>query len=1035
MAPSGQASAVSGSSTIIYVDDGGDYVTVQLYQSSGASLNAISDNDDSTFITIARLDMATQGSGTASGTSGHIQISDGAGGFTHDANAIFWDAANNRLGVNTATPAYTIDTTASGTVRAATFTGSLTGTADVATTVTLNGSGNVTYYPTFVDATSGNENIRVDSDWTYNASTNKMTVGNIAVSTTIGHTSDTDLLTLASGALTVAGTVTSSGQIKVSGTTGSGVWIDRTDSANSYLRLSNTTDSNGYLGYEGTNMVFNTANSTRMTLSDTGLGIGVGSMNSVLHVQKDASTTWNTSGYSNPYNYQPHPHELAIINTQDNTTNSFAGIYFGAGETSSGSQINSARIAAIRTAAFTTDLAFASRGAAGAFAEKMRIQSDGSVGIGTASPNALLHVEGGSDPTIFIRQTNANDANSGKLAFGEADNNEQAWIKYEGSANVLKIETIETANALVMQRTTGNVGIGNADPDGFHDNYDNLVVGTGSGHNGITVYSGNDSQGGLIFHDAINTSLSGFVTYDHNVDYMYFGTGGLGRISIFGGISPTLRLGIGQEYDTKVLFDGNQVDYHIGLRDGQGSATNPDTLMIGTGTTLGSNTAIMVDTNRKVTVSGALTLAGAGTPGADKVLTSNAEGDATWEEASAGGSSATMTVKSAVTVTQGQGVAVNSDGEAVPFSYGTDVSLFHINEELGPFIQGVDAADTAQGWVSNSFINYRIMFYDYNNNKYICFFQFKSGRASIAADPVAGGDHYIDSGTYPTDANGEKPMNDLLGSGNEIDQQYTWITCVGTLNSSTGVITWSGHQKVPLAVQPTDANQAWVRATGQYISMGEGITYDAEYQGGGNYSAGRIVMVYDTYDTTSYMSRYNKHIMQAAYNTSTGKLDFSTDYVYATHDYLDSPGHAGFLGYDNSKQRIMLTKRPTASGNNSTGNLQFYVQYLAEFSAGNSPVSGTGGSAVTPSFYWQGNGIAVRNPSSNRVALWGYINPWGLHYHRPYDLSGTTLSSTNDTTHTSNSYGQSYLVIRGFQVLKHDNGTGDESGMLSLIHI
>ena len=83
----------------------------------------------------------------------------------------------------------------------------------------------------------------------------------------------------------------------------------------------------------------------------------------------------------------------------------------------------------------------------------------------------------------------------------------------------------------------------------------------------------------------------------------------------------------------------------------------------------------MVDTNRKVTVSGALTLAGAGTPGADKVLTSNADGDATWEEASAGGSAATMTVKSGVTVTQGQGVAVNSDGEAVPFSYGTDVSL------------------------------------------------------------------------------------------------------------------------------------------------------------------------------------------------------------------------------------------------------------------------------------------------------------------------------------------------------------------------
>ena len=125
LAPSNQATAVSGGSTILYVDDSADYVTVQLYQNSGAALNAISDNDDSTFITISRLDMATQGSGTASGGSGHVQISDGAGGFTHDANAIFWDATNNRLGITTGSPAYSVDTTASGTIR----TGTLTATA------------------------------------------------------------------------------------------------------------------------------------------------------------------------------------------------------------------------------------------------------------------------------------------------------------------------------------------------------------------------------------------------------------------------------------------------------------------------------------------------------------------------------------------------------------------------------------------------------------------------------------------------------------------------------------------------------------------------------------------------------------------------------------------------------------------------------------------------------------------------------------------------------------------------------------------
>ena len=485
---------VSGASTTVYIDDATDYLKVNLYQNSGAALNAIggSGDVDSTTITITRLDMASSISNSAGG-SGYVQISDGSGGFTYDNNNFFWDVTNNRLGVGTASPSYSIDTTASGTVRAATFTGALSGNATTATTVTQAAQSSITSLGTLTTLTVDNitvngntistgandltintaggsvyiqDHLKPQADDTYdlgstgyawrnlhlegditmqdagkiatsagdltievagnnvvvkgtgsaasfldvdsvsgqnsrlrflNGTTAKWNVGNdagasdnftlynqAASANSISITA-ANVLTLG-GNTSVSGTLTSTGQIKYSGSTGSGVWIDRTGSANAYLRLSNTTDTNGYLGYEGTSMVFNTANNTRMTLSATGLGIGIGSMNSILHVQKDASTTWSVNGYSNPYNYQPHPHELAIINTQDNTTNSFAGIYFGAGETSSGSQINSARIAAIRTAAFTTDLAFATRGAAGAFAEKMRINSAGAVGIGTANP-------------------------------------------------------------------------------------------------------------------------------------------------------------------------------------------------------------------------------------------------------------------------------------------------------------------------------------------------------------------------------------------------------------------------------------------------------------------------------------------------------------------------------------------------------------------------------------------------------------------------------------------------------------------------
>ena len=132
LAPSNQATAISGSSTLFYVDDAADYLTVQLYQNSGANLNAEGGVDDSTFITISGLDMAVQSTGTASGTAGHIQFADGSSGFNSDSNVFFWDSSNNRLGIGTASPAYSIDATASGTVRAATFTGALAGNATTA---------------------------------------------------------------------------------------------------------------------------------------------------------------------------------------------------------------------------------------------------------------------------------------------------------------------------------------------------------------------------------------------------------------------------------------------------------------------------------------------------------------------------------------------------------------------------------------------------------------------------------------------------------------------------------------------------------------------------------------------------------------------------------------------------------------------------------------------------------------------------------------------------------------------------------------
>ncbi|MEQ1875074.1 MAG: hypothetical protein ABL958_00415 [Bdellovibrionia bacterium] len=44
------------------------------------------------------------GGGSASGTAGHLQFSNGSGGFTSDTNQLFWDSTNDYLGIGTETP-------------------------------------------------------------------------------------------------------------------------------------------------------------------------------------------------------------------------------------------------------------------------------------------------------------------------------------------------------------------------------------------------------------------------------------------------------------------------------------------------------------------------------------------------------------------------------------------------------------------------------------------------------------------------------------------------------------------------------------------------------------------------------------------------------------------------------------------------------------------------------------------------------------------------------------------------------------------
>lgn len=138
---------------------------------------------------------------------------------------------------------------------------------------------------------------------------------------------------------------------------------------------------------------------------------------------------------------------------------------------------------------------------------------------------------------------------NGKIEIG---NNIPMWSGEYGGALFLKgnnstddrfaeITTVDsngatTGTGLVVKGAGSgiNVGIG-VIPSGFHSSVYPLIVGTGSGDEGMAIYSGSSNKGKLGFADTASDdsgSYRGYIQYDHNGDKMNIGTAGTTRSMI-----------------------------------------------------------------------------------------------------------------------------------------------------------------------------------------------------------------------------------------------------------------------------------------------------------------------------------------------------------------------------------------------------------------------------------------------------------------------------------------------------------------------
>ena len=149
------------------------------------------------------------------------------------------------------------------------------------------------------------------------------------------------------------------------------------------------------------------------------------------------------------------------------------------------------------------------------------------VGIGTVTPTETLDVVG-------------------NMAV-EGDISVTGTISYEDLTNVDAIG-LSTFRAGINV-TGGSVGIGTTNPGSFAAAADRLVVGNGSGNQGLSIYAGTSGESGVYFVDSVGGS-QGQIFYRHSNDSLAFVTNN-GSAALNIDSSGRLLVGTGSAVNTE----------------------------------------------------------------------------------------------------------------------------------------------------------------------------------------------------------------------------------------------------------------------------------------------------------------------------------------------------------------------------------------------------------------------------------------------------------------------------------------------------
>tara|TARA_R100001086_G_scaffold80707_1_gene39467 strand:+ start:19285 stop:20922 length:1638 start_codon:yes stop_codon:yes gene_type:complete len=154
---------------------------------------------------------------------------------------------------------------------------------------------------------------------------------------------------------------------------------------------------------------------------------------------------------------------------------------------------------------------------------------------------------------------------------------------------------------------------------GFTDGDNAITIADGGGitaANGITSTAASNSFGATSFNDANITNVGNIALDSLSADDSSIS---IASPVVINGTTPTLTIGDAGEEDTKLVFDGNAQDFYIALDD------SADDLLIGNGSTVGSNIAIGINASQVVKFNDAYTFP-TSDGSANQVLATNGSG-------------------------------------------------------------------------------------------------------------------------------------------------------------------------------------------------------------------------------------------------------------------------------------------------------------------------------------------------------------------------------------------------------------------------